>query len=55
MSAGAQAVDNPFLDPSITTEAEPTLLVDQDACLTLGADSLMVLGNHAPPLMDSRV
>jgi sphingosine kinase len=41
--------NNPFVDPSIretpdALQGEATLFVTEDASLTLGADSLIVLG-----------
>lgn len=54
MSEGAQPTDNPFVDPSIHENegvlegGESTLFVTQDASLTLGADSLIVLGTPCP-------
>lgn len=51
MSERSLPVDNPFVDPSIhetpsALQGEATLFVAEDASLTLGADSLIILGTE---------
>ena len=51
MDSGLRANDDPFVDPSLCDEERDvdedptsTLIVGRDASLTLGTDSLIILG-----------
>lgn len=51
MTSGAPTGSDPFIDPQSDAGGQPgsTLICARDVTLTLGSDSLVILGQHEAP------